>query len=266
MKPFSLPQHAATSVRAFYLGQRIEFRSLLGHPLATSPLVLETGAQGLAVIFKYGVVVLINVGESEETAILHEMAPSIQEPFQNPAKEVAEIRAAAEGTERAQNNVFHLGEVTLEKIQLIADVLAKSVVLAHYEAAVHKSFDQVEPLASDLKARGRLERRSNALLKHIGDALLVQTRTVGRVEVSEKPEVLWERPDLEPLYARLADEYELLERQTALERKLNLIARTTETLLDLLQHDRSHRVEWYIVGLIAFEIVLSLLTMWWEHH
>jgi uncharacterized Rmd1/YagE family protein len=262
VKPFALSSQTATTVRAVYVGQRVEFRSLLGHPLATSPLVLETGAQGLAVIFKYGVVVLINVSDSEEAAIFREIASSVQEPFQTPAKEVGEIRVAGEGAERAQNNIFYLQEVTLEKIQLIADVLAKSVVLAHYEAAVHASFDQVEPLASNLKERGRLERRTNALLKHIGDALLVQTRTVGRVEVSEKPEVLWERPDLEPFYARLADEYELLERQTALERKLNLIARTTETLLDLLQHDRSHRVEWYIVALIAFEICLSLFDLW----
>ncbi|MCA9601984.1 MAG: RMD1 family protein [Polyangiales bacterium] len=259
MKSLVFPVDTPTPIRATYAGQRIEFRALLGHPLATSPLVLETGTRGLAVIFKYGVIVLVNVNANEEEAILQEIRPSVQGPFANPQTEPAELRVTQEGNERAQNGTFFLQEVTLEKIQIIADVLAKSVVLAHYESAVHTSFDQVEPLAENLKQRGRLERRSRALLQHIGEALLVETRTVGRVEVSEKPEVLWERPDLEALYARLADEYELVERQTALERKLNLIARTTETLLNLLQHDRSHRVEWYIVALIAFEILFGLV-------
>ena len=37
----------------------------------------------------------------------------------------------------------------------------------------------------------------------IGQALLAQHRVSGRVAVEEKPDVLWDRPDLERLYARL---------------------------------------------------------------
>jgi uncharacterized Rmd1/YagE family protein len=44
----------------------------------------------------------------------------------------------------------------------------------------------------------------------------------------------------------------------ALERKLDLISRTAETLLELMQHKRSLRVEWYIVILIVIEILLTL--------
>ena len=43
------------------------------------------------------------------------------------------------------------------------------------------------------------------LLKLLGNALLVQHRVSGRVAVSEKPDVLWDRPDLERLYSRLQD-------------------------------------------------------------
>jgi len=70
--------------------------------------------------------------------------------------------------------------------------------------------------------------------------------------------VLWEQPELERLYVRLEDEYELRERHLALERKLDLISRTAETMLDLMQHKRSLRVEWYIVILIIVEILLTL--------
>jgi required for meiotic nuclear division protein 1 len=80
--------------------------------------------------------------------------------------------------------------------------------------------------------------------------------------VGEKPDPLWERPDLERLYLRLEDEYELRERLLALERKLSLVSRTAETALELMQHDSSHRVEWYIVALIVVEILLSVYELW----
>ncbi len=62
---------------------------------------------------------------------------------------------------------------------------------------------------------------------------------VGRVELLDKPELFWEQPALERLYARLADEYELRERHAALERKLELIGRTATTVLELLHARRS---------------------------
>ena len=54
--------------------------------------------------------------------------------------------------------------------------------------------------------------QAQSMLRLIGQALLAQHRVSGRVAVEEKPDVLWDRPDLERLYARLEDEYELKER------------------------------------------------------
>jgi uncharacterized Rmd1/YagE family protein len=82
---------------------------------------------------------------------------------------------------------------------------------------------------------------------------------VGRVETGEKPELLWEHPELERLYVRLAEEYELRDRDRdrALDRKLDVISRTVETLLGLVQTRSSLRVEWYIVLLIVAELLLT---------
>ncbi len=56
---------------------------------------------------------------------------------------------------------------------------------------------------------------------------------------------------------RLADEYELRDRDRALDRKLDIVARTVETLLGLVQTRSSLRVEWYIVLLIIAELLLT---------
>ena len=49
-----------------------------------------------------------------------------------------------------------------------------------------------------------------------------------------------------------------------MERKLDLIARTAETALEVLQDHRNLRVEWYIVILIVLEILLTLYSMFFH--
>jgi len=63
-----------------------------------------------------------------------------------------------------------------------------------------------------------------AILQQIGNALSVRHRVSGPVEISEKPDILWDKPQLERLYSRLEDEYELKERAESLDRKLAVIA------------------------------------------
>jgi uncharacterized Rmd1/YagE family protein len=96
----------------------------------------------------------------------------------------------------------------------------------------------------------------------MGNALLVQHRLSGRVAVGEKPDVLWDRPDLERLYARLEDEYELSERAETLNRKLGVIADTASTLADIIDTQRSLRLELIVVILIAFEIVVTFYEIY----
>jgi uncharacterized Rmd1/YagE family protein len=120
----------------------------------------------------------------------------------------------------------------------------------------------VEPLAEELQRSGRGIQRAEKLLKQIGGTLMIQHKMVARVEVPEKPELLWDAADLERLYLMLEDEYELRERHVALERKLALISNTAQTMLELLQAGRSLRVEWYIVILIIVEILITIYTTW----
>ena len=148
---------------------------------------------------------------------------------------------------------------------MVADILAKSVLLSSYEGRIGSAFESIEPLARTLQQSGRGVRQAKELVRHIGETLLVQHRMVGRAQVGDKPEIIWERPELERLFIRLQLEYEISERLTAQDRKLDVISRTAETLLELLQNKRSLRVEWYIVILIVLEIFLTLYELFFRH-
>ena len=251
--------------RAIYFSQRLDLKALeKTSRLAVNPLVVQAGSQGAAVLFRYGVVVLFGLTSIEEIAFLKDLEHIATDPFEHYESEEIHL-TLSDYVQEASDDGFIVDAFNLHRLQVVATVLAKSVILAHYEAEVSQTFVRIEPLAISLQQGDSFMQNGKELLAHIGDVLMIQGRMVGRVEVSEKPELLWEEPQYERLYLRLADEYELVERHRSLERKLDLIARTAETLLDLLQNNRSHRVEWYIVILIVIEIFLTIYELWGQH-
>ncbi|MDH5180816.1 MAG: RMD1 family protein [Gammaproteobacteria bacterium] len=251
--------HQTIQVHAIYLGQRLELKNFTyTNKLKNFPLTITAGQAGCTVLFRYGVVVMVGLTSMEQAALIEDIKAFVLEPFEAPETEMAELVRRESGKEGVENSSIYLQDFSIERLVLVADILAKSVVLAHYEQNVAKSFDDIEPLATSLKERGHGYQSARELLKYIGDILFIQGKMVGRVEVTEKPELLWEHPELERLYLRLEDEFELTERHLALERKLELTSRTAGTLLDLLQTNRSLRVEWYIVILIVVDILLTL--------
>jgi uncharacterized Rmd1/YagE family protein len=257
----------AVAVRALFLGRRIDLKGYDGgRRLAPSPLAVSAGRQGAAVLLRYGAVVLFGMEPEEEAAFLAELGPRVKGPFAAPETEDARLRFDRHQPEGPSGDALVVEAPHVERIQVVADVLGKSVVLAHYETQTERVFDRVEPLVTELAAHGGTSRRTRELLAQIGGALAVQHQTVGRVAVGEKPEVLWERPDLERLYLRLEEEYEIGERDAALERRLALIQRTAGTALELIHNRRSLRVEWYIVVLIAAEILLTLYEIFVHPH
>jgi uncharacterized Rmd1/YagE family protein len=198
------------------------------------------------------------VSALEEDEVLRSLRARVIRPIELREDETATIEIAPDKDEQIlPGGPILLRAITPEHMLVIADALAKSVVLARDEREVSAVIEIVEPFARQLAEEGRTPGGRRAILKHIGNALLVQHRVSGRVAVADKPDVIWDRPDLERLYARLQDEYELTERADALSRKLAVISETAEVLTDMIDTKRSLRLEFIIVMLIVFEIVIT---------
>jgi required for meiotic nuclear division protein 1 len=250
-------------VRALLVGERLDMRALdRNASLGTASLTLDIRDGGIAVLFRYGAVVLFGPPTAAMDEFVAALTPSITGAFPLPERDEARlvIRPDSDQHVDASSNIV-LHDKSTERLQLVADILAKSLALSHYEMRIAELFDRIEPLAAGLRERGRAGASGKVLLRHIGDVLLIQQKMVGRVETAETPELLWEYPELERFYIRLADEYELRDRDRALDRKLEIVSRTVETLLGLVQTRSSIRVEWYIVLLIVAELVLSLYPL-----
>lgn len=269
--PPAAPQRVASpramSVNALLLGERLDTRVLESRATVTAtPMVMPVDGGGTAVLFRYGAVVLFDVPEEARAGFLAMLQPHVTESFATAEAETLRllVRPDSDQVGDAAGNIV-LREVGLEHLQLVADILAKNLVLAHYETRIAGLFDRIEPLAAILRQKGRAGAPGKELLQHIGDVLLIQQKMVGRVETGESPELVWEHPELDRLYMRLAEEYELRDRSRALDRKLDVVARTVETLLGLVQTRSSMRVEWYIVILIVAELLLAAYSLLAPH-
>jgi uncharacterized Rmd1/YagE family protein len=249
--------------RALLVAARLELRSWPNEEIvARMPLTVRVPGGGVAVLFRYGVAVLFGALPEAEQALRNRLAPLMEHRYRTPEVEELEIRTDAARAEGLQDGVLVVQSGSVEQLQLIADVLSKSALLGHYETRLAGDFDRIEPLALRLEREGRIRGGVREHLKRIGALLLIEHRMVGRAEIGDKPELLWDHPTLERLYALLEAEFEVSERLAAIERKLDLVARTVRTLVDLINTKHALRVEWYIVALIMADILLTLYGLW----
>jgi required for meiotic nuclear division protein 1 len=264
-KPEFISAEMGTRVtaHALHLGDRINTMGFEDEALSAVPLAIRVGKVGIAVLFRYGVAVLIGLSPADEAGFLERLKPRVGGKFERFEEETAVVALAGGTEDQVQaGGPIQLRDMLLERLLVIADVLAKSVALAHDEREVAKVFEIIEPFAKELADHGRTRRDRKGVLQLIGNALLVQHRVSGRVAIGEKPDALWDRPDLERLYARLEDEYELKERVDTLNRKLAVVAETADTLADIIDTRRSLRLELIVVVLIAFEIIVTFYQIY----
>ncbi|MBS1122460.1 MAG: hypothetical protein H6Q90_4688 [Deltaproteobacteria bacterium] len=247
-------------VRALNIADRIDVRGIEPRLSSQLPVTVAVGQAGCAMLFRSGAVVFFGVDALAQERFVSDLAPRMLGRYASPESERANIRIGA--ADAVDPDALILREASIERLQVVAEILAKSVVLARNEQEIGVAFSAVEPLAQEMKRSPRkLPLRHRDLVRHIGEAMLVEHQLVDRAEVLEKPELLWDRPDLDRFYARLEDEYEIRERHLVLESKLALVSTAARTMLELNQAQRSLNVEYYIVALILFEIVLALYGM-----
>jgi uncharacterized Rmd1/YagE family protein len=263
IEPKSQPARSRKKVRALLLGDRIDTSGLESMDvILTAPLTFRAGHDGVVTIFRYGVVVLFGLSVLEEDEVLQRLRERVVRPIALREEESASIEIVIDSEEQIlPGGPIQVRAITPEHMVVIADALAKSVVLARDEREVASVIEVIEPFARQLAERGRASGGRRAILKHIGNALLVAHRVSGRVAVGDKPDALWDRPDLERLYARLEDEYELTERAEALSRKLAVISETAKVLTDMIDTNRSLRLEYIIVVLILFETAITAFEL-----
>lgn len=246
------------AARARLLGVRIDSRAVL----EDAEVLAAAGNAGLTYVFRYGAVVTFDPDERAIARLEAALLPHVIDPEKGLDVEVAAIEVReGDGDRIGPSGQIRLVDASADRLQLVAIVLARNVVLSRDEVLVSDVFDRVAPLVAELREKGRASPSIRRVMRLVGEVLAARHRVMGTVQVEERPEVLWDNPGLDRLYARLEAEFELDDRAEVLERKFVALGDFAEALLDIVQGKRAFRLELGIIALIAFEIVLSLVSM-----
>ncbi len=82
-------------------------------------------------------------------------------------------------------------------------------------------------------------------------------------DVMSTPDWLWEQPEREAMYDAVVAEYEIVDRIEAINQQLDYAQATMQSLKEDKQFQHSTFLEYTIVLLIAFEVVVEVHALGW---
>ena len=111
-----------TTARAFFVSDRLNTSGLeRGDVLATTPLAFRVNENGVAVLFRYGVVVLIGLNALEEDEFLRGLQSRMTGQFERRDEEIAVIELSGEKDEQiAPGGPIGLQSLSPERLILVA--------------------------------------------------------------------------------------------------------------------------------------------------
>jgi len=248
------------TVRSVYFEGQLQLKAFraehLHYPvLSADPLVIEPQRGAFVVLTKFGALVFWNCPEQVRTELLQDVVRSSGARLgDEKIEDTLEVQVG-----QSENTVTFsevgLRELTLDKLKIISLALAQSVALDQIEQEVDAALAKFEPVVAELRTRGRLQLRQDEVLRAVGFALGVRSAVLANLTLFDKPPETWESEILERLDSQLYDFFDLEERLSAIHEKVGYFSEVNSTVLNLLNHRKSVRLEWIVIILIAIEVV-----------
>lgn len=223
------------------------------------PLVIKLLKDQYAVLTKFGAVTFWNVPARLRQQFLGEIQPYIKNKKEHyPYDEDTKVWVGG-STEKVTFEKVYSAHLNVEKIKIISYVLSQSVALERYEDDIDSNLSELEAVVDNLKTKGKALFSEKELLKQIGRVFSVKQTTVVHLALFDKPESIWESPDLETLYNRMSSEYDLKIRFDVLDKKIDYLSDISKMMMEFLAEKRNAFLEIVIIILIVIEIGLWFL-------
>jgi required for meiotic nuclear division protein 1 len=142
--------------------------------------------------------------------------------------------------------------------ELISTVLAKSVALEKTEEQLGKIHDKLETMIDRLE-KGRLRIGNKELARTTAKIVRHEYNTLAYIMILDKPDITWTSSNAGEFYDCMVDFFELNDRYKILKSKTEILYNIMDGFSNISHSIRGLFVEWTIVILILFDIVLTIL-------
>lgn len=252
---------------AYHLAETLKLKDidrLFGRAALTqssAKLVYREDGDSYFFIYRFGSIIFFNVDPKRQTAIVERIRMLTgQKPEMLTSEEFAvEIRPEDKCTVGFERAV--LDRLTIERIDLMALILAQSTALEYFEIKVDDLLRRTGDIGQTLRQKGRLTHSGGDIKRFIGHCITTKQDLVATLYLLDKPDETWDDQLLDNLYRDSADMFELKERYKTLDYKLRMIQENLELISELLQYRNANTLEWAIIILIAVEVVLFVFQL-----
>lgn len=211
-------------------------------------------------IFSFGSAVFFNLEHHEVNDIITYLArieKSIDSNGRNFEDDYEIIIKEEEGL-TISNDCLILNEIHHPQYDIVSTVLAKSVSLNKVEYEINLLMDSLEELVA-LLGKGDLRPKEKLLAKIWSRILGFKYNTISNLMLLDKPDITWDDVNAEKLYEKMSDFFELRHRYYIVKHKMDTLEDITQAFESLTQAKKSNRLEWIIIILISFEIIITLI-------
>ena len=250
----------------FAAALRIERKSRWEEPLRVAPDTLmpvphRAGPTPRVVIYAFGSVVFLNC-TSALVDEFHRRASQISGVFDAKPSLPFDDYTLTTGAElfEVTNDDASVPGTECELVDTVCLVLAKSVALERIERGLDRVFDEIEHLI-DYLSKGRLRYPDDRMAKLTSMILSLQYTSLAHVMVLDTPEFAWENVDVDRLYRKMSNMFELTQRYHEIEHKSSTLLDVTQVFSTLSHARRSTRLEVIVIVLILIEVVIYVVEL-----
>ncbi|EME30751.1 uncharacterized protein Gasu_19900 [Galdieria sulphuraria] len=163
---------------------------------------------------------------------------------------------------KVENDEIHLMDID-DKLELMAIsyCLAQSVKLLLYEEEIDTLVNNTWQLPLELAQTGSIRMSRKDIKKRIGELLAARYRVNLLSDLLDAPDLFWQFPDLEILRSQCFNTVDFHKRTRLLNNRMEIIKDALDILNTELTATSSHRVEQFIVLLIAIEVGFEITKL-----
>ncbi|MEB2630620.1 RMD1 family protein [Peribacillus frigoritolerans] len=144
--------------------------------------------------------------------------------------------------------------------ELISTILAKSVALEKTEEQLGTIHDKLEAMIDRLE-KGKLRIGNKELARTTAKIVRHEYNTLAYIMILDKPDITWTSSIAGEFYDRMLEFFELNDRYKILKSKTEILYNIMDGFSNISHSIRGLFVEWIIVILIVFEILLTILEI-----
>jgi len=237
-------------------------------PMRLNPVTFTPSAAGDGVwvyLYYFGGLVFSNCSDDIMSRCIEGLKQHLEQLKEQPQLRFREdyqleIDPAADSS--ITNDSAIMPEFKQELLEIICFVIAKSVALERIEERVDTVFDEVGVMINRL-GQGVLELPDKALARLASTVLNFKYTSIAHIMVLDKPEITWDNDEADRFYLIISNLFELRPRYQEIKHKAETLLDVTDVFSSLSHARRSARLEWIIIILIAFEIIMALWQKFW---